>query len=184
MGYIIEITTKNAVWDAFKTWGPPVFTLLLGLLIGWLLDWRRRRNEILNMRSMLCREVETIQELACSFSVEQTRTTAGGIEHFTITPVYDSYLGRLSALSQAEVTKLYELNYVLRVFNKDTQEIRSKVLASEYQLTEPEKNTITYAIDKIIEYSTDAMKVMKPYIGSESLLTQIDKDGQSIHPTT
>ncbi len=33
MGYIIEITTKNAVWDNVKTWGPPVFALLLVALI-------------------------------------------------------------------------------------------------------------------------------------------------------
>ncbi len=153
----VHPVAKNAVMSYINVILPVAGTIV-GVLIGLFWNGRRERKnqrwEIQNLRVMLYTEVKRIHDTAnihieC-FDSESRPTT--GLAWIVKTPVYDAYLGKLSALSPGELATIDSL-YQYLTLSAEAGEFR----------TEDEKQVV----NRIVKNSALALTVLKIHMKTE-----------------
>lgn len=180
MGYVVEITTKNAWLDIIKTWGPPILTLLLGFVMGSGRDWQRYRREIRNMRLMIYQEVLCIDNLLeeavnPSDKLESSDLDTGQaylLIFITNLSFIEAHLEKIGLLSIEEVICLQKLYFAISGFSRQGlwSEIANKAAryniesTTPFAFTDDEKRVVEGALKKVKELTSDALKYMEKHL--------------------
>ncbi len=103
-----------------------IVATIAGVLIGIYVNGRRerkaQRQERDNIRYMLYHEVTRIHDGAMSFIERRTQASSFALKFFELTPIYDAYLGKFSALSSTEVQHIDSLYCHMAIYVKWIEE--------------------------------------------------------------